>query len=130
MDMNGRNMLVWGCSLAGLGVAAGAFGAHALADRLDASDLATFETAVRYQLYHALALVGCAGLSRGSTGLRAPAWCFVFGSIVFSGSLYGMVLTGARWLGAVTPVGGTLFLFGWLLVALRSKIAWASNQPA
>jgi uncharacterized membrane protein YgdD (TMEM256/DUF423 family) len=98
-----------------LGVALGAFGAHGLQGRLTPEDLGTFETAVRYQMYHSLALLLAANLSlRGFTGARAlVGWAFSFGILVFSGSLYALVFTGERWLGAVTPIGGVAFLIGW-----------------
>ena len=105
--------------LAGLAVVLGAFGAHAMQDRYDATALATFETAVRYQMYHALALLGCGLL--GKTGHRSggAAVCFVLGIVLFSGSLYVLVLTGTKWLGAVTPLGGVAFVAGWALLAWR-----------
>jgi uncharacterized membrane protein YgdD (TMEM256/DUF423 family) len=98
------------------GVAAGAFGAHALRTIVSPARLETFEVAVRYQMYHALALVLAGWL--GATG---AAWCFVAGTVIFSGSLYLLVLTEQRWLGAVTPIGGLLFLAGWLLLVLHSR---------
>jgi uncharacterized membrane protein YgdD (TMEM256/DUF423 family) len=115
-----RTFLAVGASLAGLAVALGAFGAHGLRAVLSPSDLATFETGVRYQMYHALALLAVAGLAQrwpGAPTLAAAGWCFVAGIVVFSGSLYVLVLTGPRWLGAVTPLGGVAFLLGWLLLA-------------
>lgn len=105
-----------------LAVAAGAFGAHALRGRLTADDLQIFETAVRYQMYHALALLAV-GIFAGrwpSSAATAAGWFFVAGIIVFSGSLYLLLLSGSRWWGAVTPIGGTAFLAGWLL------LLWAS----
>lgn len=108
-----------------LGVGAGAFGAHALADMLQASGReATFETAVRYQMYHALALVAVSifqGQAPQSGLLSWSGWLFVVGTLIFSGSLYLLILTGQRWLGAVTPIGGVAFLAGWLLLFL---FAW------
>jgi uncharacterized membrane protein YgdD (TMEM256/DUF423 family) len=101
-------------------VALGAFGAHALRATLDARDLATFEIGVRYQMYHALALIAVAwAVARwpGQPGLTAAGWAFVLGILVFSGSLYVLVLAGQRWLGAVTPLGGVAFLIGWGLLA-------------
>jgi len=99
-----------------LGVALGAFGAHALKDRLIPEDMAIFETAVHYQMIHALALLAVALLvGRGGSGPSALAgWAFVTGIVLFSGSLFVLVFTGERWLGAVTPVGGVSFLLGWL----------------
>jgi len=102
-----------------LGVAAGAFGAHALRSRLPPDLLAVFETAARYQLYHALGLVAV-GLALGrwpSTPVRAAGWLFVCGTVLFSGSLYVLALTGTRWLGAITPLGGLCFIAGWLALA-------------
>lgn len=106
-----------------LGVAAGAFGAHALRDALGPERLATFETGVRYQLYHALALlgVGLAAARWPDHGWAAPGLLFVAGILIFSGSLYALSLTGARWPGAITPVGGLCFLAGWAWAAL---LAW------
>lgn len=101
--------------LALIGVAGGAFGAHALRGRLSADMLAIFETAVRYQMYHALGLIAVALLSaRSPSGaLTASGWLFAIGTVIFSGSLYLLTLTGARWWGAVTPIGGACFLAGW-----------------
>jgi len=81
--------------------------------------LAAFETAVRYHMYHALTLcmVGWAGRQESAKYCSAAGWCFVLGIVLFSGSLYVMALTGARWLGALTPLGGTAFLAGWILLA-------------
>lgn len=105
-----------------IGVAAGAFGAHALKARLTPDLLAVFETAVRYQLFHALALLAVAWAAAKWPGRLAPfsGWCFAAGTVLFSGSLYLLVLTGIRSFGAVTPVGGVLFLAGWLLLALAA----------
>jgi uncharacterized membrane protein YgdD (TMEM256/DUF423 family) len=106
-----------------LAVAAGAFGAHALRDRLTASALDTFQTGAHYQIYHALALVGVGILLGrfsvdGSTWLTASGWLFVGGTILFSGSLYLLAMTDVRWLGAITPLGGVAFLLGWLALAV------------
>lgn len=97
-----------------LAVAAGAFGAHALKSRLSPEMLAVWETAVRYQVYHALALLV----------VRSPAsaWSFVAGTVLFSGSLYALALTGIRPLGAITPIGGLLFLFGWAKIVISGKL--------
>ena len=114
-----------GAVLAGLAVAIGAFGAHRLRATLSAEDLATFEIGARYQMYHALALLAVAWAHTRWEGaaLTAAGWCFVVGIAVFSGSLYTLVLSGQRWLGAITPIGGVAFLLGWALLvwaALRS----------
>jgi uncharacterized membrane protein YgdD (TMEM256/DUF423 family) len=106
-----------------IAVAAGAFGAHALRSRLAAEMLDVFQTGVTYQMYHALALIGVGILlarfsSDGSTWLTASGWLFFGGSILFSGSLYLLALSGASWLGAITPLGGIAFLVGWLALAI------------
>jgi uncharacterized membrane protein YgdD (TMEM256/DUF423 family) len=103
-----------------LAVAAGAFGAHALKDRLPIDMLTIFETGVRYQVYHALALLAVSWLSEKwpGAGLFYAGWCFVGGILIFSGSLYILSLTGVRWWGAITPIGGLLFLTGWGLLAV------------
>jgi len=108
-----------GAMSAFIGVGAGAFGAHALKSRLAPDMLAAFEVGVRYQMYHALALLACAwAITRWPGPLTATGgWLFVAGTIVFSGSLYALSLTGYRWLGAVTPLGGLAFLAGWLCLA-------------
>jgi uncharacterized membrane protein YgdD (TMEM256/DUF423 family) len=102
-----------------LGVSLGAFGAHALRGSLEPRDLEIFDTAVRYQLVHAVALlgVGLLWVRWPVAALTASGWFLVAGTLIFSGSLYLLVLTGARWLGAVTPLGGVAFLLGWLLLA-------------
>ncbi len=102
-----------------IAVALGAFGAHGLKGRLDAEMLATFETGARYQMYHAFALLAVAWAQTRwpGTPVNVAGWLFVAGMILFSGSLYLLSLTGARWLGAVTPLGGLAFLAGWLCLA-------------
>ena len=109
-------------SLAGfLGVAAGAFGAHALRSRLSPDMLGVFETAVRYQMYHVFALIMTAAvMSRvGDAALLVIAgWSFVTGVVLFSGSLYALALTGISGLGAITPLGGLALLVGWACLAI------------
>jgi uncharacterized membrane protein YgdD (TMEM256/DUF423 family) len=102
-----------------IGVGLGAFAAHGLKERLDAAMLATFEVGVRYQMYHALALLGVAWAVAKWPGTpsNAAGWLFVVGTVIFSGSLYVLALTGIRWLGAITPLGGLAFLAGWLCLA-------------
>lgn len=95
-----------------LAVGLGAFGAHALKARLSPEMLAIFETGVRYQVYHALALLLLAALR----GPEKAGWCFTAGIALFSGSLYLLALTGVKKWGAVTPIGGLLFLIGWLIM--------------
>lgn len=102
-----------------LAVALGAFGAHALKARLSPDMLAAFEVGVRYQMVHALALlaVGWACTRWAGPALTTSGWLFVAGTVVFSGSLYALALSGTRWLGAVTPIGGVAWLAAWLLLA-------------
>jgi uncharacterized membrane protein YgdD (TMEM256/DUF423 family) len=111
-----------GAASAFVSVAAGAFGAHALRGRLAPELLAVFETAARYQMYHALALLAVAwAMSRWPGALTLWAgWLFIAGTVLFSGSLYALALSGVRWLGAITPFGGAAFLAGWLCLALSA----------
>lgn len=104
-------------------VAAGAFGAHALRARLSPDHLAIFETAARYQMYHALGLIAAAWAFTRWPGplLLWAGWLFAIGTVLFSGSLYALSLTGTRWLGAVAPLGGAAFLAGWLCLALSAR---------
>lgn len=115
-----RTFALAGSLSAFLAVAAGAFGAHALRARLSPDLLAVFETGARYQMYHALGILMVAWAVTRWPGVpvRAAGWLFIAGTVLFSGSLYLLALTGARWLGAVTPLGGLLFLGGWLGLAL------------
>ncbi|MDA0748717.1 MAG: DUF423 domain-containing protein [bacterium] len=111
-----RIFLTAGAVSAFLGVAAGAFGAHGLRDRLEPHLMDVFEVGVRYQMYHAFALLATAWvISRwpGPYGSIA-GWLFVAGTVIFSGSLYVLSLSGVRWLGAITPLGGLCFLAGWV----------------
>lgn len=104
-----------------LAVIFGAFGAHALKGRLDDYALGVFETAVQYHFYHSFALlaVGIIALSQPQTVLlRSSGWLFVLGLLIFSGSLYILSLSGLRWLGAVTPLGGLAFIAGWACLAV------------
>ncbi|MDT5293913.1 MAG: hypothetical protein QOJ76_793 [Acidobacteriota bacterium] len=114
-----RRFFMVGALSAFVGVALGAFGAHGLRSRLSAEMLATFEVGVRYQMYHALALLAVAWAQTRWPGTLTTAggWLFIAGTVVFSGSLYLLSLTGQRWLGAITPLGGLAFLAGWLCLA-------------
>ena len=107
-----------GAVLAGLAVAAGAFGAHALEGRISPARIMTFEVAARYQMYHALALllVGWAAAQWPLWQVHWAGYLFVAGIVIFSGSLYVLVLTDTPWLGAITPLGGVAFISGWLLL--------------
>ncbi|AZR41642.1 proline--tRNA ligase [Marinobacter salarius] len=116
-----RPALVLGALFALLAVMAGAFGAHGLRGVIDERGLEVFQTAVTYQIYHSLALIlvailPVAGLSRRLLGIAAGF--FVAGILLFSGSLYLLVLTDLRWMGPVTPVGGIGFMVGWILVLM------------
>jgi uncharacterized membrane protein YgdD (TMEM256/DUF423 family) len=119
-----RAFLAIAALLGFIAVAAGAFGAHALEARLAPDRLAIFETAARYQMYHALALLGVAwagsALAGNETLTTAAGWAFVAGTVVFCGSLYLLALGGPRWLGAITPIGGLGFLTGWALLGLAA----------
>ncbi len=113
-----RRFLTAGAVSAFIAVAAGAFGAHALRGRLSAEMLTTFEVGARYQMYHALALIAVAWAQARWPGgvITTAGWLFIIGTVLFSGSLYLLSLTGVRWLGAITPFGGLAFLAGWLCV--------------
>jgi len=100
-------------------VALGAFGAHALKNRLSAEMLAVWHTGVEYHIYHALGLLAVGLLTQqlpGSALLKWSGWAMLAGIILFSGSLYALALSGERWLGAITPVGGVAFLVAWALL--------------
>ncbi len=135
-----RSWIVLGAILAGLAVVFGAFGTHGLEGRLAEiygdevksiggldvpatfKYLRDFSTAAEYQMYHALGLLAL-GVAAGQavtvrTGYKVAAWCFLLGIVFFSGSLYVLVLTGLRWLGAITPIGGTLMIIGWVAFAV------------
>ena len=114
-----RRLYLLACLAGFTGVALGAFAAHGLKSRLTPEMLGVFETGVRYQMYHALALLAVAWMASRWPGpaVSMAGWLFVAGIVVFSGSLYLLVLTGQRWLGAVTPLGGLCFVGGWVLLA-------------
>ena len=117
-----RTFAALGAVSALVAVAAGAFGAHALRARLAPELLAAFETGARYQMYHALALLLVAwAVTRWPVSpVRAAGWLFVAGTVLFSGSLYALALSGERWLGAITPAGGLLLLVGWAALAVSA----------
>lgn len=114
--MTPKILAIAGALFAGLAVAAGAFGAHALEARLDERMLEIWETAARYQMYHGLGLFAVAWLAsqtqHGATSVAG--WSFIAGILLFSGSLYVLAISGVRWLGAITPLGGLAFLVGWV----------------
>ena len=116
------NLVTIGCLVAALGVILGAFGAHAFAERLEANETtAVYGTATFYHLVHALAMV-LAGILAGAGHRRAgvAAWLFLVGIVVFSGSLYTLALSGAKWWGAVTPLGGVAFIAAWIVLAIAA----------
>lgn len=115
-----RFFIAAGALAAALAVGGGAFGAHALAGRVTPERLAVFETGVRYHMYHALALLVVGWASAAWAGSQPVVWAgylFLAGLVLFSGSLYVLVLTDTPWLGAVTPLGGLAFIAGWVLLA-------------
>lgn len=103
-----------------LGVVLGAFGAHGLKDKIEPNLLAAYQTGVEYHMYHALGLILVGMLAYHFpqlSGLKWGSWLLLWGILLFSGSLYMMAFTGIRWLGAITPLGGTAFIIGWLWIA-------------
>jgi uncharacterized membrane protein YgdD (TMEM256/DUF423 family) len=117
-----RTFLALGAISAAISVAAGAFGAHGLRARLAPELLVVFETGARYQMYHALGLGLAAWAASRAPGAAASwaGWLFVAGTVIFSGSLYALALTGVRALGAVTPLGGVAFIAGWIALAVAA----------
>ena len=114
-----KKFFVIGAMFAAIAVAGGALGSHALKHQLSPEMLAVFEIGVRYQMYHALGLIGIALACPACPGrlMRLGGWLIVCGTILFSGTLYQLTLTGTRWLGAITPIGGGLLIIGWLCAA-------------
>jgi uncharacterized membrane protein YgdD (TMEM256/DUF423 family) len=115
-----KGFVVAGALFAAAAVAAGAFGAHALASRLTPDRLATWETAARYHLFHALALVllGAVYARWPAPLLGAVGWLFTLGILIFGGTVYALALGGPRWLGAITPIGGLALIAGWVVLAV------------
>lgn len=113
-----RFFLAMGALTAGLAVILGAFGAHTLETRVTAERLAVFETGVRYQMYHAIALLFLAWAAQQwpTWQITVAGYLFIAGMIIFSGSLYLLVITDTPWLGAITPIGGLSFIVGWILL--------------
>lgn len=109
-----------------LAVALGAFGAHLLRDRLTPQLMHTFETGQRMHVFHTVALLAVAWAATRwpSPSVGTAGWLFVAGIVLFSGSLYLLAITGQRWLGAITPLGGLCFLGGWLALA---RAAWSAS---
>lgn len=122
MSRMDRTFMFVGALMGLVGVGLGAFGAHGLKGRLSPEMLAVFETAVRYQMYHALALLATAVLMSRSEGraVLVAGWSFTAGILIFSGSLYALALTGVTMLGAITPIGGLAFLVGWAALMIAA----------
>lgn len=122
--MKSSTMFRVGVALLALGIAAGAFGAHGLKDKVTPDKLETFEIGVRYHFYNAIALMAAAAwFSRepqGVRGISAAIIAVMVGTAIFSGTLYGIALGGPRWLGAITPIGGTLQIIGWAVVSVKA----------
>jgi uncharacterized membrane protein YgdD (TMEM256/DUF423 family) len=126
-----RKWIVLGALLGGSSVALGAFGAHGLRGLVTADLLANYETAARYQMYHALALLAVAFVGARAGAARAAnlaGWLFVAGVVIFSGSLYVMTFTGLRWLGAITPIGGAAMIGGWVSLAAAARISYRADR--
>lgn len=116
-----RALLAAAAINAAVAVAAGAFGAHGLRERLDARALEVFEIAVRYSLAHALGMAVCALAARaGIRGAVRAGWVMQAGVVLFAGTLYALALSGVKVLGAITPVGGVLMIVGWVLLAIAA----------
>lgn len=110
-----------GAILGGVGVIAGAFGAHTLAERVEPDQLDNWGTGADYLVYHALALVLCGVIAARGYRCNLAGWSFLSGAIIFSGTLFAMVLGGAKWLGAITPIGGVLLIIGWGALAFTRR---------
>lgn len=133
MEGMARVFLILGSIFAFLSVALGAFGAHGLRDRLSPSSLAIYQTGVQYQALHALALLICGALWYARpelTKLKPAGILFTAGIFIFSGSLYGLSISGIRWLGAITPIGGVCFLAGWVVVTIAAVSLPANPRPS
>lgn len=117
-----KSLRVVAALLGAAGVILGAFGAHALRDSLAASQLSSWQTAVQYLFWHAIAALALMHSTAAErAGVRAAVVLFVLGTIAFSGSLFALALSGPRWLGPVTPMGGLLLISGWLMLAWTSR---------
>lgn len=120
--MTPKLLIVLGAVLVGIGVAAGAFGAHGLADAVSVDRLRVYETAVRYHLIHALAMIiaGVLAVAAPAVSVVATGYLFLAGIVLFSGSLYLLVLTDTSWLGAITPLGGLAWIAAWGFLAFAA----------
>jgi uncharacterized membrane protein YgdD (TMEM256/DUF423 family) len=121
VEVLSRRLIAIGCIVAGVGVAAGAFGAHMLKTILEPSALAAYDTGTRYQMYHAFGMIlaGIALRAFNDPRLATAGWFFAAGMVMFCGSLYGITLAGLKWLGPITPLGGLTFIIGWGLFGWR-----------
>ena len=126
-----QHFILLGSFFAGTAVAAGAFGAHALKEVLDTSRLAVFDTATRYQMFHAFGIffVAWAMERYPGRGLEWAGWLFTIGILLFAGSLYGLSLAGVRGLGAVTPIGGLALIAGWVVLGWNSWKVSGAQTP-
>ena len=120
-DNSTNNAVIAGAVFAALAVGLGAFGAHAMKEHYDETALRAFETGVRYQMFHSLALLACGALRGHGVRIRLASRLFGAGIVLFSGSIYGLVLVEASWLGPVTPIGGLAFLAGWIALAIAAR---------
>jgi uncharacterized membrane protein YgdD (TMEM256/DUF423 family) len=131
MNRLARAALGIGAFFGGCSVICGAFGAHALRGHLDANQLQIWNTAAQYEMYHALALVLVSALAasvsaKSAAALKSSVVCFAAGTFIFSATLYVLALTGMKWLGAITPLGGLLLILGWISLLVHA----ASQKPA
>ena len=113
--------IIWGALFAATGVGLGASGAHAMKDHYAEAALRAFETGVRYQMLHALALLACGILAKQGIPTQLASRLFAAGILLFSGSIYGLALIEAKWLGPITPIGGSAFLAGWVALAIAAR---------
>lgn len=121
VDASSRRVIAIGCIVAGVGVAAGAFGAHMLKTILEPPMLAAYDTGTRYQMYHAFGMIlaGISARAFNDPRLVTAGWFFVAGMVMFCGSLYGIALAEIKWFGPITPLGGLTFIVGWSLLGWR-----------
>ncbi|MFN0117481.1 MAG: DUF423 domain-containing protein [Elusimicrobiota bacterium] len=117
------NWFMWGCFQLALAVILGAFGAHGLKNKVTPELLVIFETGNRYHFYHGFALLvtGILSFIKNGTQINTAGILFTIGILIFSGSLYLLTLTGVRWLGAITPIGGLSFIVGWIFLAIAAR---------
>ena len=114
--MTSKIILLFGIFFCGLSVVLGAFGAHALKDKISSYYLEIYEKAIFYQFIHGMGILLISSLKYNDIDFTFSLWCFIIGIFLFSGSLYILSLTGIKWLGAITPFGGTLFVIGWFSI--------------